>query len=274
MLEVIINYSKKPHNNYKSVSLLFHITYYDQANVSVFNGTASGDTKNYEADMIKLWNNPTEYYSDVCFQLDDSEELVHAHKCILSTKSEFFKAMFSTGMLESHERTVKFNDARLSVFTELLKYMYSFQISDIGPEIAVELLELSIRINWNRLKTTAERVILKHIDMNNALQMLDVAEVCGSTSIKNATILTIASNISDFDLSSLDEEIVKEINSAHEKIINAKVNASKMAAYERNWLKGQETEISGEDKQRLVGISSQGDQQRVNSILRNNCLIQ
>ena len=50
---------------------------------------------------------------------------IHAHKNILSVHSDFFKAMFSVGMIETQTQTATFNDICPDIMKALIDYMYT-----------------------------------------------------------------------------------------------------------------------------------------------------
>ncbi len=61
--------------------------------------------------------------SDVVFKVEDTE--IKAHKIILVARSEYFRAMFLSGMKESTDKTIPIQDVSSSTFRNLLQFIYT-----------------------------------------------------------------------------------------------------------------------------------------------------
>lgn len=53
-------------------------------------------------------------FSDVTFVINDTR--IRGHKCILASRSSFFKNMFTVGMRESEESVISVQDISLTTF--------------------------------------------------------------------------------------------------------------------------------------------------------------
>ena len=82
---------------------------------------------NLHKDMLNLLE--TGEFSDVTFII--SETRIKGHKCILASRSSFFKNMFTVGMRESEESIISVQDISLSTFMKLLEFIYSDQLNDL-----------------------------------------------------------------------------------------------------------------------------------------------
>jgi len=129
-----------------------------------------------------------EEFSDVEFIVEGRS--IHAHRVILSMLSERFRAMFSSGFLESTQKQIRLDDIRYTTFMSMLEYLYTGK----GPEIdtnddnnllkIVELLRLSDQFMLDHLKQICEcklgsavnemnvESILSHGEMFNATQLV------------------------------------------------------------------------------------------------------
>ena len=102
-----------------------------------------------------------EEFSDVEFLVEG--RVIHAHRVILSMLSERFRAMFSSGFIESTQKQIRLDDIRYTTFMAMLEYLYSGK----GPEIEhnddnssllkiIELLRLSDQFMLDHLKQLCE----------------------------------------------------------------------------------------------------------------------
>ena len=83
-------------------------------------------------------------FSDVTFVIEGRE--IHAHRCILSTRSDYFKAMFHSQMKESDTRIIEIKDVSYHAFHRTLEYMYSNVVTldlDADAHMIRDLLALT-----------------------------------------------------------------------------------------------------------------------------------
>ena len=66
--------------------------------------------------------------SDVILEIEGKE--IHAHRFILSVLSEKFKNMFTCGLSESHNKTIKIKDHKLVYFEYVLNFLYSTEVEN------------------------------------------------------------------------------------------------------------------------------------------------
>ena len=62
-------------------------------------------------------------FSDVTFVVGESK--IRGHRCVLASRSNFFKNMFTVGMRETEESVITVQDISLSTFQKLLEFIYS-----------------------------------------------------------------------------------------------------------------------------------------------------
>ena len=92
-----------------------------------------------------LSSDATKSFSDVTFQLDDGE-LFHCHKSIVSSRSDFFKAMLYGSWRESNKEVVKISSIEQNVFKSLLDYIYfanpvlQEEVDIVGVMLAQDML--------------------------------------------------------------------------------------------------------------------------------------
>ena len=76
---------------------------------------------NLSRDLLSLLESSS--FADVTFVIGDSR--IRGHRCILASRSNFFKNMFTVGMRESEESIITVQDITLPTFKKLLEFICS-----------------------------------------------------------------------------------------------------------------------------------------------------
>ena len=158
---------------------------------------------------------PTAQFSDVTLVCDGRR--FDAHKFILSSRSDVFKAMFShEGTTESTSNEVVIKDLEPEVLEHLLKFIYSDKAESSLPALAGGLLTAADKYNIPRLKAICEETMCENIDVSNA------AEVLGLAYLHEAKILqTVAVNFVTNNMAKVAETPGwKTITESQPKIMN------------------------------------------------------
>ena len=141
-------------------------------------------TLSYAMKMQSMINDET--CSDVVFVLKNDER-VYANKGVLSTQSEYFRAMFRSEMRESRENEVEVRDWSKEVFLLFLEHLYKGRVT-FGCEDARELLALSDRYQVNDLRAQCLEVIKGGLSHTNVIGLLVEAESLGIDALKDVCI--------------------------------------------------------------------------------------
>ena len=132
--------------------------------------------------------------SDVVFLLKDGDERIHANRGLLIGQSEYFRAMFRSGMKESISNEVEVRDCSKGVFLLFLEYLYSGEV-DIGMDNAMELYVLSDRYQEDDLKRQCIEVIEGGLSHGNAIELLvEAANGLGLDALKDVCMEYVVSN--------------------------------------------------------------------------------
>lgn len=132
----------------------------------------SGLTSTFIGDLRKLIDNSD--FSDVVFIVEDKP--VHAHRAFLAVRCDHFRAMFSSGMIESKAAEIVIPNIRFPIFMALFEYIYTDVIADITPEVAIELFIAADLYTLDRLKTLCEVVVQRGLNVDNAPTLLQAAD--------------------------------------------------------------------------------------------------
>lgn len=114
----------------------------------------------------------TKSFSDITITAD--EKSFELHKCILSTRSSVFEAMFKSDMKESTQNIVKIEDIKSEVLEELFRYIYTGKVNDV-TEIICELLTAAEKYCVDGLKMLCEDKMCDYLELSNAVEYLKFA---------------------------------------------------------------------------------------------------
>ena len=169
------------------------------------------DSNRSYAKMMKAMVND-ETCSDVVFHLKNNER-VHANKGLLIGRSEYFRAMFRSGMRESKENEVEVRDCSKTVFLLFLEYLYKGEV-DIEVGDAVELYVLSDRYQENDLSRQCLEMIEGGLTPSNAIEFLAEADGLSLAALKDVCMEYVLSNygtIENEGLESLSPSLMAEM---------------------------------------------------------------
>lgn len=117
------------------------------------------DTSALSNDYERLFE--SQEFHDIVFLVGPEERPVKAHKCILSSRSGYFHAMFTVGLRESHDETVKKPNINPDVFLEVLRFVYCGKVQ-LNSSNVIEILEASSEMDLSILK----KLCLSFIETN------------------------------------------------------------------------------------------------------------
>jgi len=241
----------------------------------------------YYDSIKKLAQDRETLYPDVTIVMDSGDKF-RAHKGILSARSEYFKALFRSGLLESTQSEILFSETTPEAFANLLDYIY-MGVEKVNAELSVELLILATRIGFSKCKAKLEQTIIENLDISNAVELITVSDICDSPGIKKQCISLIAKNHTDEALrqrilDQCDTETIEEIKQAAERFIKRETNHIEIAKQEKQQQTEQEQyeqKLLHSGRQQLANYG-ESDAPVVDSILRNrrstrdnsaNCLL-
>ena len=126
-------------------------------------------------------------FSDVTFIINETR--IKGHKCILASRSSFFKNMFTVGMRESEESIISVQDINLPTFMKLLEFIYSDQLNDLeSAEQAIDVLVAANKYGLDRLKRLCEKFLVQLIDLENVVELLYLSDMHQAMELKRMCI--------------------------------------------------------------------------------------
>lgn len=146
----------------------------------------------------KLFNAATSdstesYYSDVVLLSKDGKRF-RCHKSYLSAGCEIFLSIFKNNIDES---IIRMKDLDSLMITELLRFIYTNQISVNISLFAHELVQAADRYKLNELKSHCEIAMFDYVCKNNAVLFLTVSDRFGLISVRDKAVSIIVDNFFD-----------------------------------------------------------------------------
>lgn len=136
-------------------------------------------------------------FSDVDIKIQG--EVFKCHKAILSTRSNYFRAIFQQiGSKEVNIHSIQHFEP--PVVGEVLHFIYTGVLSDLGKSILKQsthkLLALAERFQLNVLKKICEERLCLTLRVDNSIQYLRVGEVFGAMTLRRMALELVARRMS------------------------------------------------------------------------------
>jgi len=126
----------------------------------------------------------TSKFHDVVLKVEPRE--FRAHKAILAARSRVFSAMFEHRMKEASCNTVVIHEIDPDVFFQVLRFMYTGNCNvEISPS---EILAAADRYELLRLRTLCEEHLCSNLTVENAAEMLVIADLHNASQLKTTCI--------------------------------------------------------------------------------------
>jgi hypothetical protein len=154
----------------------------------------------------------------ICTANDTDEDAcgIPAHKSILCFHSPVFKTMFKTGMKEASTNKITITDYPEPVVREFVRFLYADRTSrSMLHEYGIQLLEMADKYQVTSLLAVCEHYLCGHVDADNVLGLLTLADRCSALILKSTALAFIRSNLSAVNASGkttdLSAELVKDL---------------------------------------------------------------
>ncbi|KAL3904642.1 MAG: hypothetical protein SGPRY_011209 [Prymnesium sp.] len=125
--------------------------------------------------------------SEAIFEIEG--RTLRAPKPVLCARCPHFRAMFTSGMRECHDDTVKIPDVSYTAYRALLSYLLADELSsDLSVAEMVELMMLANAYDVKRLEQLSAHAIAPLLDKRNAAEVLSCAESIGQSYLVRAAM--------------------------------------------------------------------------------------
>lgn len=134
----------------------------------------------------------SEKFSDVSFATADDTK-IHAHKCILVSKSEAFLTVFEKEMCDN---IIDVKGIDFETLGEMLRFIYINKVENLS-KVARQLLFCAEKYGLTDLKLLCETQICSDICSSNALDLVSYAESHNLTKLRKMAINYIVANMKE-----------------------------------------------------------------------------
>ncbi|KAM6163186.1 speckle-type POZ protein-like [Rhynchocyon petersi] len=143
-------------------------------------------------DLGGLWENSR--FTDCSLCVAGQE--FRAHKAILAARSPVFRAMFEHEVEESKKNQVLINDVDPEVFKEVMCFIYTGKAPNVD-KMAGNLLAAAERYALERLKVMCEDALCSNLSVENAADILILADLHSAHQLKSQAVDFINYHASD-----------------------------------------------------------------------------
>ena len=153
-------------------------------------------------------------FSDVTITCGGKE--FRAHKLILASQSPVFKKMFEIDMRERRSGVIEVPDITPAVMSDLLAYLYTGTAPHVDT-LARELLNVANKYELPRLLSICETTLVSKITADSVLEILILAELHESITLKKACLSFIKCNFAH--ISKLDSWKDMKASASHHDLV-------------------------------------------------------
>ncbi|XP_053313053.1 speckle-type POZ protein-like [Spea bombifrons] len=139
-----------------------------------------------------LWENSR--FTDCCLCVAGQE--FKAHKAILAARSPVFGAMFEHEMVERIKNRVEIIDVEPDVFKEMMCFIYTGKAPNLD-KMADDLLAAADKYALERLKVMCEEALCSNLSVENAAEILILADLHSADQLKTQAVDFINYHASD-----------------------------------------------------------------------------
>ena len=136
-------------------------------------------------------------FSDL--EIECEGEFFNCHKAVLSTRSDYFRAMFQADMTENRINKVSIKDIDSEVFREMLHFIYTGATNiNVLKEKPRKLLAAANMYQLDLLKSICEDHLCSNLQINNAIENLVFGDSHQANGLRRKAMKVIARNVVNF----------------------------------------------------------------------------
>lgn len=132
------------------------------------------------SDMILIVQELTTPTDDHTHKPQNDEEgvVIHAHRVILSSRSEWFRSALQSGMMEDRNKKIIIKDIDVTLFGTFIEYLYGkpLEYETMNNNEIIELLAVADRYETSSLHVSCEKELIGRIDQSSVFSFLVVAD--------------------------------------------------------------------------------------------------
>ncbi|XP_015927738.1 speckle-type POZ protein B-like [Parasteatoda tepidariorum] len=148
-----------------------------------------------QSDLKGLLKN--NFYADIKFLIGD--DILHAHKNILCSRSVVFKKMFEQNMKENKDSTVEITDIQKPVFEAFLSFLYTGTIRNNELDIVMSLYSVADKYAVETLVKTCSNLLVGYLSDKTVPLILKLADKHNDATLKATAIDFICKNFEEVE---------------------------------------------------------------------------
>ncbi|GFO38386.1 kelch repeat and BTB domain-containing protein 4 [Plakobranchus ocellatus] len=119
---------------------------------------------------------------------------IRAHRVIVAARCDWFRRALLSGMKEAIDRKIVVHDTNPDLFRRFLEALYAGHLdtSDLNDEQLADMMTLCDRYEMDNLKLLCEHKLKSHLNEDNALYLLNLADHLNSRGLKDAALSFIS----------------------------------------------------------------------------------
>lgn len=177
-------------------------------------------------------------FTDVCIQVDQQEFPVH--KCVLTSFSPYFRAMFTAGLSETDKKVVQLQGVEPEMIRNLVEFAYTGSIT-INKHNVQNLLSAANLLEVLQVRDACCQFLDRNMDETNCLGIHCFAEVHACTELMHRAKSFVLKHFKDIvdgdEFLNISESKLIEIISSDELVVDREETVFYACT---NWLKGQQ----------------------------------
>ena len=114
-------------------------------------------------------------FSDITLSIDNSN--IPAHKVILASNSDYFRALLFCGLQESQSSKISLKCSNQELFKQLLKYVYTgkMNLNELTVQQILEIFQMSHEYNFKALNETISKHLISILSLKNVCTFYDLS---------------------------------------------------------------------------------------------------
>lgn len=114
-------------------------------------------------------------FSDITLSIDNSQ--IPAHKVILASNSEYFRALLFSGLQESTSSNISLKCSNPELFKQLLRYVYTgkMNLTELTVQQILEIFQMSHEYNFRALNETISKHLISILSLKNVCTFYDLS---------------------------------------------------------------------------------------------------
>ena len=142
-------------------------------------------------------------FCDITLLIGPEKQSIKAHRLILASASDYFKAMFNTNLKEGKQSEVGLPKTDMSTMNSIIDFIYTgkLKVSDGNVE---KILTAANFFGISKVVTKCVQYIIQRINNNNSIQILEFAERISNKELKNRALIFVTDHFEEVSSKNLD----------------------------------------------------------------------